>query len=83
MIMQNPGGGDQFFSDVLNSPSTSVLDQTNAPIADWRFLPGLIGRPQRRMDTAHRTADRKPQILRDNVSADALSGSAGDTLYFG
>ena len=84
MIMQNPGGGESFFSDFLNSPSTSVLNQANAPIADWRFLPALTGRPRQRLDIAHSSVDLQPQIFRHIVSAEDLSdASAGDTLYFG
>lgn len=83
MIMQNHGGGDDFFSDIPSCPDPTVVNQLNAPMADWRFLPQLIGRPWQRLDSAHRTSDLNPQLLRPAVSAEADSIQCCNTLYFG
>jgi hypothetical protein len=83
MIMRHPGGDDGFFSDMLNTPPNTAVDEATAPIADWRFLPQQVGRRQVRMDVSHRENTMKPQMVKNRVSATSMQLQSYDTLYFG
>lgn len=83
MIMQHPGGDDGFFSDILNTPPTTAIDEATAPFADWRFLPQHVGRLQVRMDVSHGENAMKPRMVKNRASAASMQMESYDTLYFG
>ena len=83
MMMQNPDGGVEFFSDFLASPTAARLDQANAPITDWRFLPKQTGRQALRTDLAHSGTSMKPRMRQGRADCSVLGSNSLNTLCFG
>ncbi len=74
MIMQNPLDDDGIFGDFVNATPSYALDEADAPVADWRFLPQRVGQRQLRIDIAHTETTATPGPQQNETC---------DTLYFG
>lgn len=83
MIMQNPGGDEDFYSDFLSPSSNSALNEADAPVADWRFLPHRMGPRVLRIDGGHAAVPQRVRLpgRRDQTIASATTSF--ETLYFG
>lgn len=83
MIMQNPGGDEDFYSDFLNPLPNSALTDADAPVADWRFLPHRMGQLLLRLDGGHVAVPQRTRLPGQRQQTLVPTTTSFETLYFG